>query len=102
MNLTTEERLKRLLQLAQELDRESADLCETESDLQLWYNRGYADGMVQRLSDLGYAPEVDKALGRERVRISAEQRFLPWGKAYWHGYEMGEQETFEVLGEKNR
>ncbi|MEJ2620452.1 MAG: hypothetical protein P8163_09365 [Candidatus Thiodiazotropha sp.] len=101
MTLTNNELLERLLQLAQDLYAESAELSETESELQLWYNRGYADGMVRRIKDLGYRQAVSEALGPVTETLSDEQRFLPWGKAYRHGFEVGEQETIEVLGEKN-
>jgi hypothetical protein len=102
MTLKTDELLERLLQLAQDLYTESAELSETESELQLWYNRGYADGMVRRINDLGYRQEVSSVLGPLAEKLSDEQRFLPWGKAYQHGFEVGEREAIEVLGEKNR
>lgn len=102
MNKTTNDRLQKLLQLVRDLYAETSDLSETESELQLWYNRGYADGMVSRMRLLGYAHEVSEVLGAGGETISDQHRFLPWGKAYRHGFEMGEQETFEVLEEKNR
>ncbi|MES9833730.1 MAG: hypothetical protein ABW157_20090 [Candidatus Thiodiazotropha sp. LLP2] len=101
MNQTTEDRIQRLLQLAQDLYAETSGLSETESELQLWYNRGYADGMTSRMRGLGYEDEVSKILGSGGEAISDERRFLPWGKAYRHGFEMGEKETFEVLGENS-
>ncbi|MES9942539.1 MAG: hypothetical protein ABW104_16785 [Candidatus Thiodiazotropha sp. 6PLUC2] len=101
MNQTTEDRFQRLLHLAGDLYAETSVLSETESELQLWYNRGYADGMASRMRLLGYQHEVNEALGCGGETISDEQRFLPWGKAYRHGFEMGEKETLEVLGEKN-
>ncbi|ODB94206.1 hypothetical protein A3194_06070 [Candidatus Thiodiazotropha endoloripes] len=101
MTQKNQDLLGRLLQLAQDLYAETAELSETESELQLWYNRGYADGMIRRISDLGYARQVAEALGTVGETIGEEQRLLPWGKAYRHGFEVGERETIEVLGEKN-
>ncbi|MCG7868637.1 MAG: hypothetical protein B6D70_07715 [gamma proteobacterium symbiont of Stewartia floridana] len=101
MTLKNEDLLGRLLQLAQDLYAETAELSETESELQLWYNRGYADGMTRQIRDLGYAGQVAEVLGSVAESISEEQQFLPWGKAYRHGFEVGERETIEVLGEKN-
>jgi hypothetical protein len=97
MQQTTEDLLPRLLQLVQDLYEETTALSETESELQLWYNRGYADGMVSRMRELGYRQEVIDALGSGEDTIGDEHRFLPWGKAYRHGFKMGEQETLEVL-----
>jgi hypothetical protein len=102
MQQTSEDLLPRLLQLALDLYEETTGLPETESELQLWYNRGYADGMVSRMRALGYQREVNDALGPGEDTISDEHRFLPWGKAYRHGFEMGEQETLEVLEDKKR
>jgi hypothetical protein len=102
MNLTSEDLLKRLLRLAQDLYAETAELSETESELQLWYNRGYADGMVRCIKDLGFSRQLSETLASVGEAISDEQRFLPWGKAYQHGFEVGERETIEVLGEISR
>ena len=102
MNQTTENVLPRLLQVVRDLYAETVGLSETESELQLWYNRGYADGMVSGMKDLGYTREISEAIDAEVDSVSDENRFLPWGKAYQHGFETGEKETLEVLEEKNQ
>lgn len=92
-----ENTIQRLLQLLQHLYSETGGLVESESDLQLWYNRGYANGMIQAFAELGYAQQVLDTLESDAVDRIAGQEFLPWGKAYRHGFEMGEKETKEVL-----
>ena len=90
--------LQRLLQLVAELYGESSQLSPQDADLQLWYNRGYADGMVKALGSLGYRRELADIAAGSDLSLSDAERFLPWGKAYKHGLEMGERETLDVLG----
>lgn len=89
--------LQRLLQLVQQLYAETEGLVESESDLQLWYNRGYANGMLQALRMLGHDDRLLALVAADPDDFLAGQEFLPWGKAYRHGFEMGEKETREVL-----
>ncbi|MEJ2610937.1 MAG: hypothetical protein P8179_12850 [Candidatus Thiodiazotropha sp.] len=100
MNQITENVLPKLLQTARNLYEETAALDETDSELQLWYNRGYADGMVSSMKRLGYDKEVSEVIDPQMESPVGENRFLPWGKAYQHGFEMGEKESSEVLEEK--
>ncbi|MBL3527626.1 MAG: hypothetical protein JMN27_08850 [gamma proteobacterium endosymbiont of Lamellibrachia anaximandri] len=87
----------RLLQLLQRLYAESDGLTESDGDLQLWYNRGYANGMIRALRDLGYAEQISRTVDADSEKRITGQELLPWGKAYLHGFEMGEKETREVL-----
>jgi hypothetical protein len=88
---------QRLLQVVQDLYGETASLTRDDSELQRWYNRGYADGMIETMQSSGYGPALEAAgLAVDKSLISG-QEFLPWGKAYRHGFEMGEKETGEVL-----
>ncbi|MEW8026490.1 MAG: hypothetical protein AB2792_04440 [Candidatus Thiodiazotropha sp.] len=87
----------RLLQVVRDLYAETASLAENDSELQLWYNRGYADGMVEAMRSLGYATRLEAAGVVVDKSVIAGEEFLPWRKAYRHGYEMGEKETGEVL-----
>ncbi len=87
----------RLLQLLQRLYAESDGLVEADGDLQLWYNRGYANGMIRALRGLGYGAQISQAVDADSDERIVGQEFLPWGKAYLHGFEMGEKETREVL-----
>ncbi|MCU7906813.1 MAG: hypothetical protein KZQ76_13415 [Candidatus Thiodiazotropha sp. (ex Epidulcina cf. delphinae)] len=100
MNLAIEIALQRLLRVVRNLYAETADLSETESELQLWYNRGYADGMISAMKALGFTRQVDSAAAIGDSALVAGQELLPWGTAYRHGFEMGERETAEVLQEK--
>jgi len=89
--------VQRLLQLVQQLYAETEGLVESESDLQLWYNRGYANGMLKELRARGYEQQLAGLVAADAEDYQADQGFLPWGKAYWHGFEMGENECREVL-----
>ncbi|MCU7920755.1 MAG: hypothetical protein KZQ99_21290 [Candidatus Thiodiazotropha sp. (ex Dulcina madagascariensis)] len=100
MSQATEVVLQRLLQVARDLYAETADLSEAESELQRWYNRGYADGMVSAIKALGFTQQADGIVIAADSALVAGQELLPWGKAYRHGFEMGERETVEVLQEK--
>ncbi|MES9968590.1 MAG: hypothetical protein ABW092_01065 [Candidatus Thiodiazotropha sp.] len=93
----SEDRFQRLLPVVQGLYQETASLSESESELQLWYNRGYADGMVEAMRSSGFTAQLDAAgVVADRPLLSGHE-FMPWGKAYRHGFEMGEKETSEVL-----
>jgi hypothetical protein len=54
--------------------------------------------MMKALRQLGCSVQLDGATGAASLQIDDATAFLPWGKAYRHGFEMGEQETREVLG----
>jgi hypothetical protein len=88
---------QRLLQVVQDLVAETATLTEGDGELQLWYNRGYADGMLKAMRSSGYAAQLEAAGVQADEPQFSGQEFLPWGKAYRHGFEMGEKETSEVL-----
>jgi hypothetical protein len=90
---------ERLLPVVVELYQETAELTQSDGDLQLWYNRGYADGMAQAMHQAGFSRELDGARLPALLKIDKGEAFLPWGKAYRHGLEMGERETREVLRE---
>ena len=53
--------------------------------------------MIHALGRLGYAGHVVGALDPDPEDLTAEQALLPWGKAYRHGWEMGQKETHEVM-----
>jgi hypothetical protein len=88
---------QRLLPVAVGLYEETAELAQGDGDLQLWYNRGYADGMAQTMRQAGFSRELQAAGLPDCLSIGQGEKFLPWGKAYGHGLEMGEGETREVL-----
>jgi len=89
---------ERLLPVLAGLYAESGGLSPGDGDLQLWYNRGYADGMASAMRRLGYAAALEAAVTTAPLAIDDAEAFLPWGKAYRHGFELGERETGEALG----
>jgi hypothetical protein len=89
--------LQRLLVLVQQLYAETEGLAESEADLQLWYNRGYANGMLKALQAQGYEAQMAGLVAADPEDYQVGQEFLPWGKAYWHGFGMGENECREAL-----
>jgi hypothetical protein len=95
--VSDEQVLPRLLELICDLYDGSQGFLERTDDAQLWYNRGYANGVIQALDSLGYARHVAGALDTDAGDVIAGQEILPWGKAYRHGWDMGRKETFEVM-----
>jgi hypothetical protein len=93
--------LVKLIELLGGLYGETQGFLDAPDDAQLWYNRGYANGMVQALRELGHgdALPADLALDADGAawdRI-AQQALTPWGRAHAHGLELGREETYEVL-----
>jgi len=90
--------LDRLIELARELSDGSEGYLDRQDDFQLWYNRGYANGVAAALRALGHGARVDASLEADCYDAARDQNHLPWGKAYEHGREMGLRETYEVTG----
>jgi len=90
--------LSQLLTLVCDLYEDTEGFLERRDDAQLWYNRGYANGMVNALNALGYGPQVQTVIEPDAPALVADQALLPWGKAYAHGYQKGWRETQEVMG----
>lgn len=91
------DKLQRLIELVQKLYAETEGLVESEVDLQLWYNRGYANGMIRVFREMGLGARLEGLVQADPDGYQSDQALLPWGKAYWHGFEMGEKESREVL-----
>jgi len=89
--------INQLIELVGRLYSETEDYIEQQDNSQLWYNRGYADGVVKALQDAGFDKMLQAHVTLEINETLEEQRFMPWGKAYFHGFEMGEKESKEVL-----
>jgi len=90
--------LDELLGIAERLYHETEGFLDQPEDQQLWYNRGYANGMLRALRALGYAPWLGTRLqDTDPDDIIAGHELMPWGRAWQHGIEMGERETREVL-----
>lgn len=91
------ELLNSLFNLVERLYGETEGYLEEQSDAQLWYNRGYANGMVSVLRAAGYGSELALRLNLDAADLHNDDRLMTWAQAYHHGYEMGRKETREVL-----
>lgn len=89
--------LAQLVELVARLYDESAGFQEDHADGQLWYNRGYANGMIEALGELGLADALHGRVDCDPEDLIAGHQMMAWGKAYLHGFEMGRKEAFEVL-----
>jgi hypothetical protein len=90
-----------LIQLLQDLYGETQGFLDKPDDAQLWYNRGYANGMAGAIRELGHGdalpPDLALDPDGDAWDLIAQQALMPWGRAHAHGLEMGRKETFEVL-----
>ena len=89
--------LNQLLDLVVRLYDETAGFADNPGDAQLWYNRGYANGMVKALGELGQGAQVAARVTADAADVIAGHEVMAWGKAYQHGLETGYRETFEIL-----
>jgi hypothetical protein len=90
--------LSQLLTLICDLYEDTEGFQERSDDAQLWYNRGYANGMIAALRALGHGAQVERMIDPDTPETAAGQALLPWGKAYAHGFDMGQRETHDVMG----
>lgn len=89
--------LDQLLDLIDELRRETQDYLDQPGDQQAWYNRGYANGMLLALADLVPPQRLGGRMADTADQLG-HQFTMPWGKAYRHGEQMGSRETREITG----
>jgi len=87
--------IDKLVGLVERLYIESADYIDNPSDAQIWYNRGYANGVVTYLLAQGFADKLGY-LTLDAPGLHDNERIMEWQKAYHHGFEMGERESAEV------
>ena len=92
-----QERLKQLVALIERLYEETAGFQENGDNQQHWYNRGYANGIIEQLTLLGYRDYIEQHTVPDSADIIEGQEFWAWGKAYEHGIEMGKKETGEII-----
>jgi hypothetical protein len=88
--------IDKLASLVERLYEESENYSEDPSDAQLWYNRGYANGIASFLNARGHMDKIN------HVKLDAEdlyhgEQVMEWHKAYHHGFEMGLRESGEVM-----
>ena len=83
--------------LVEKLYLESDDYAQNPSDAQLWYNRGYANGIVAFLTAHNYG-DIIAHLNFDGDDLYKGEQIMEWHKAYHHGVEMGLRESEEVAG----
>ena len=88
--------IEKLTGLIERLYQESEHYSENPSDVQLWYNRGYANGVAAWLISQGYDDTI-KHLGLDSEDLYHGEHVMEWHKAYHHGFEMGSRESKEVM-----
>ena len=91
------ELLQQLIGLIDELREGSAGFLDQAGDQQLWYDRGYANGMLLALHDLDQAGALGDRRPDDPDELGAHLA-MAWGKAYRHGETMGSRETHEITG----
>ncbi len=90
--------LQRLLSIVERLYLETAGFLDDGENQQHWYNRGYANGIISQLSQLGYRAYVEENTVPDADNVIEGHEFWAWGKAYQHGHETGMKETLDVIG----
>ena len=90
--------LDRLLAIIRRLQAETAGFESNPHDQQAWYNRGYAQGMILALRDLGYGDARAGIEADDQGLLDGGVEVMAWGQAYRHGLETGDKESREVLG----
>jgi len=88
--------IDKLAGLVEKLYAETEGYADNPADAQLWYNRGYANGVVAYFNHNGLAEKLSY-LQLEGSNLYNTERVMEWHKAYHHGFEMGERESAEVL-----
>lgn len=88
----------KLIGLIDELYAETVSFLDKPEEAQLWYNRGYANGIIAGLDALGYGELLDERITRDPADIISGFEIFDWGQAYRHGRETGDRETREVIG----
>ncbi len=85
-----------LAEVIERLYQETDGYADNPSEAQLWYNRGYANGMVACFRARGHEAQLPE-LKLDAPDVHDMERVMEWHKAYHHGFEMGQNETTEVI-----
>lgn len=88
--------INKLSDLIERLYDETDGYIDNPADAQIWYNRGYANGLVAYFRAHGYETQLP-ALNFDAADAHEKERVMEWHKAYHHGFEMGEREAGEVI-----
>lgn len=99
--MTRDEILTELVRLLRDIYSQTEGFLDLQDDAQRWYDRGYANGMVVAIRELGHESALPADLvldlDGDTPNLIAQQSLMPWGRAYAHGADMGHKETLEVL-----
>jgi len=87
--------IDKLVALLERLYNESEGYEQDHSEGQLWYNRGYANGMASFLRLKGYTAKIEH-LNLDAENLYHNDQVMEWHKAYHHGFEMGLRESEEI------
>ena len=87
--------IDKLVGLVEQLYGETEGYIDDPADAQLWYNRGYANGVVAYLRSRDALISFP-GLSLDEAEIYKDDHVMEWFKAYHHGFEMGERESAEV------
>ena len=88
--------IEKLIKLVDQLYQETEGYDQNPSDVQLWYNRGYANGVTTLLIAQGYGDKL-KQLNLDAEGLYHDEQVMEWHKAYHHGFEMGSNEAKDVI-----
>ena len=88
--------IEKLIELLEQLYQETEGYEQNPSDVQLWYNRGYANGVATLLCAQGYVDKMNH-LNLDAEDLYRGEQVMEWHKAYHHGFEMGTREAEEVM-----
>lgn len=85
-----------LAELIERLYNETEGYTGNPADAQIWYNRGYANGLVAYFRAHGLDEHLP-SLDFDAADAHDKDHVMEWFKAYHHGYEMGQREAGEVF-----
>ena len=88
--------IDQLVSLVERLYQETEGYEDSPSDAQLWYNRGYANGLVAFLLAHDHADQINH-INPDAADLYKGESIMEWHKAYHHGFEVGERECGEVI-----
>ncbi len=101
MNTLKRAQAEQLLVLIDRIYADTEGFIDEPQNFQPWYDRGYANGMIQAMHQLGYTEQIAATISRLTANDTLDgvrqHRWMPWGKAYRHGKEVGYKETCEAL-----
>ena len=95
------ELVRQLISLIDELRGSTAGFLDHADDQQMWYDRGYANGIVLALQALGQTEYLEDRLPDNIAELDVHLP-MTWGKAYRHGETMGSRETYEITGTQSQ